>query len=65
MEKYKSGEYTKPINIHALITVEGNKTTINYYGTATTSDGTVKYDKSFTVDCVFTKNIPEVFAATK
>lgn len=61
-EKYQSGEYIDPINIHASIEVKDGQTIFTYYGTVTLASGeTQEYNRQFTVDYVFTKDIPDVF----
>ncbi|NMP38047.1 MAG: hypothetical protein GX051_08025 [Clostridiales bacterium] len=61
-DKVKNGEYVKPTNIHASIEVKDGQTIFTYYGTATLASGeTIQYNRQFTIDYVFTRDIPEVF----
>ena len=61
-KKYASGEYKEPIRIDATIEIENGKTIYTYSGTVTTKDDEqLEYYHSFSIDCVPTYKIPDVF----
>ncbi|MCQ2735075.1 MAG: hypothetical protein MJ212_03905 [Alphaproteobacteria bacterium] len=62
-DAYNRGEYVEPTNIKAKITVESGQTIVLYYGTATTKSGEIdEINHQFTVDYIFTKDIPIEFS---